>query len=85
MGLDLSVGQIDTLLASGQESSRPKSSLLKAGLASSAVTVDDSGARHPGQDGYVTVVSGPTFAVRQRRQDRIGFRPICMTASRPMC
>jgi hypothetical protein len=63
-GLDLSVGQIDALLASGQDAfSAEKSSLLKAGLAvSSAITVDDSGARHQGQNGYVTVVSGPTFA-----------------------
>ena len=76
-GLDLSVGQIDTLLASGQESfSAEKSSLLKAGLAvSSAVTVDDSGARHQGQNGYVTVVSGPTFAWfgSADNKSRIGF------------
>jgi hypothetical protein len=64
-GIDLSVGQIDALLASGQEAfSAEKSSLLKTGLAvSSAITVDDSGARHQGQNGYVTVVSGPTFAL----------------------
>jgi hypothetical protein len=27
-----------------------------------SITVDDSGAPHQGQKGYVTVVSGPTFA-----------------------
>ena len=76
-GLDLSVGQIDALLASGQEAfSAEKSSLLKTGLAvSSAVTVDDSGARHQGKNGYVTVVSGPTFAWfgSADNKSRIGF------------
>jgi len=76
-GLDLSVGQIDALLASGQDAfSAEKSSLLKTGLAvNSAVTVDDSGARHQGQNGYVTVVSGPTFAWfgSADNKSRIGF------------
>jgi len=76
-GLDLSVGQIDALLASGQDAfSAEKSSLLKAGLAvSSAITVDDSGARHQGKNGYVTVVSGPTFAWfgSADNKSRIGF------------
>jgi len=65
------------LLASGQEAfSAEKSGLLKTGLAvSSAVTVDDSGARHRGQNGYVTVVSGPTFAWfgSADNKSRIGF------------
>ena len=76
-GLDLSVGQIDALLASGQDAfSAEKSSLLKTGLAvSSAITVDDSGARHQGKNGYVTVVSGPTFAWfgSADNKSRIGF------------
>ena len=76
-GLDLSVGQIDALLAFGQEAfSAEKSSLLKTGLAvSSAITVDDSGARHQGKNGYVTVVSGPTFAWfgSADNKSRIGF------------
>jgi hypothetical protein len=65
------------LLASGQDAfSAEKSSLLKAGLAvSSAITVDDSGARHQGQNGYVTVVSGPTFAWfgSADNKSRVGF------------
>ncbi|WP_299070926.1 transposase, partial [Accumulibacter sp.] len=76
-GLDLSVGQIDALLASGKDAfSAEKSSLLKTGLAvSSAITVDDSGARHQGKNGYVTVVSGPTFAWfgSADNKSRIGF------------
>ena len=39
------------------------SSLHKTGLAvKSAITVGDSGARHQGKNGYVTVVNGPTFS-----------------------
>ncbi len=76
-GLDVSLGQIDALLASGQEAfSAEKASLLKTGLeVSSAVTVDDSGAPHQGQNGYVTVVSGPTFAWfgSADNKSRIGF------------
>ena len=76
-GIELSVGQIDALLTSGQEAfSAKKSSLLKTGLAiSSAITVDDSGARHQGRNGYVTVVSDPTFAWfgSADNKSRIGF------------
>jgi hypothetical protein len=76
-GLDISVGQIDPLLGFGQDAfAAEKSSLLKTGLAvSSAVTVDDSGARHQGKNGYVTVVSGPTFAWfgSADNKSRIGF------------
>ena len=76
-GLDLSVGQINALLVFGQEDfSAEKSSLLTTGLAvSSAITVDDSGARHQGKNGYVTVVSGPTFAWfgSADNKSRIGF------------
>jgi len=76
-GIELSVGQIDALRTSGQEAfSAEKSSLLKTGLAiSSAITVDDSSARHPGRNGYVTVVSGPTFAWfgSADNKSRIGF------------
>jgi hypothetical protein len=76
-GLELSVGQIDALLTFAQEAFwAEKSSLLKTGLAvSSAITVDDSGARHQGKNGYVTVVSGPTFAWfgSADNKSRIGF------------
>lgn len=76
-GIDISVGQIDALLAFGQDAfSAEKSSLLKTGLAvSSAITVDDSGARHQGVNGYVTVISSPTFAWfgSADNKSRIGF------------
>lgn len=63
-GIAISVGQINALLASGQEAfSKEKASLLQTGLEiSPAVTVDDSGSRHQGVNGYVTVVSSPLFA-----------------------
>ena len=76
-GLDLSVGQIDALLAFDQDSfSAEKASLLRTGLAvSSAITVDDSGARHQGKNGYVTVISSPGFAWfgSADNKSRIGF------------
>ena len=76
-GLDISTGQIDALLSFGQDAfSAEKSSLLKTGLEiSSAITVDDSGARHQGRNGYITVVSGPTFAWfgSANNKSRIGF------------
>ncbi len=75
--LELSTGQIDALLTFGHDAfSAEKSSLLKAGLeVRSALTVDDTGARHQGQNGYVTVVSSPTFAWFGSAGDksRIGF------------
>ncbi|MGP8437889.1 IS66 family transposase [Paraburkholderia fungorum] len=76
-GLDISVGQIDALLAFGQDAfATEKASLLRTGLAvSSAITVDDSGARHQGKNGYVTVVSSPGFAWfgSADNKSRIGF------------
>lgn len=76
-GIEISTGQIDALLAFGQDAfSAEKSSLLQAGLAvSSAITVDDTGARHQGKNGYVTVISSPTFAWfgSADNKSRIGF------------
>ena len=76
-GLDVSVGQINTLLSVGQQAfCTEKSSVLKAGLeVSSAITVDDSGARHQGKTGYVTVISSADFAWfgSADNKSRIGF------------
>lgn len=76
-GLDVSVGQINTLLSVGQDAFfAEKSSLLKTGLElSSAITVDDSGARHQGKNGYVTVISSADFAWfgSADNKSRIGF------------
>jgi hypothetical protein len=76
-GVHVSVGQINALLTADQEVFfAEKSSLLTTGLAvSSAITVDDSGARHQGKNGYVTVISSPDFAWfgSANTKSRIGF------------
>ena len=73
----ISAGQIDALLAFGHVAfSAEKLDLLKTGLEVSPVlTVDDSGARHQGKNGYVTVVSSPDFAWfgSADNKSRIGF------------
>jgi len=63
-GIDLSVGQIDALLTRGQEGfHEEKLALLHAGLeVSSAITVDDTGARHQGRNGYATHLGNDFFA-----------------------
>lgn len=63
-GIDLSTGQIDALLTRGQERfHEEKGALLRAGLeVSSAVTVDDTGARHQSRNGYATYIGNDFFA-----------------------
>lgn len=63
-GIDISSGQIDQLLATGKNVFHAeKDTLLQAGLASSSyITVDDSGARHQGKNGYVTQMGNDLFA-----------------------
>jgi hypothetical protein len=63
-GIDISAGQIDALLAHGHEGFlQEKTALLQAGLeASSSVTVDDTGARHKGKNGYTTHIGNDFFA-----------------------
>ncbi|MBK1650449.1 IS66 family transposase [Rhabdochromatium marinum] len=63
-GIDLSVGQIDALLSGHNEPFfAEKDQLLAVGLeVSSFITVDDSGARHQGRNGYVTQIGNDCFA-----------------------
>lgn len=63
-GVDISSGQINQLLLTEQTDFHvEKDALLKVGLsASSYVTVDDSGARHQGKNGYVTQIGNEFFA-----------------------
>ena len=63
-GIDLSAGQMAAILSSGHEKLHAeKDALLQAGLqASDYVTVDDSGARHQGRNGYVTHIGNEFFA-----------------------
>ncbi len=63
-GIDISSGQINRLLVADQSVFQAeKDALLRAGLsASDYVTVDDSGARHQGKNGYVTQIGNEFFA-----------------------
>jgi hypothetical protein len=63
-GIDISTGQIEGLLTAGPEAFvQEKAALLPTGLAvSAAITVDDTGARHQGQNGYTTPMGNDCFA-----------------------
>lgn len=62
-GIHISSGQINQILLRGKESFHAeKDDILQAGLdASSYVTVDDSGARHQGKNGFVTHIGNDLF------------------------
>ena len=76
-GLDLSVGQIDALLTGHSTGFlAEKDQLLTSGLAVSRwITVDDSGARHQGRNGYVTQIGNDWFAwfASTESKSRINF------------
>ena len=76
-GVDISIGQIDALLQNGKACfHEEKDALLSTGLAlSSYVTVDDTGARHQGNNGYVTHIGNQYFAWFQSStsKSRINF------------
>ncbi len=63
-GIDISAGQINELLIADHDAFHAeKDALLQAGLAGSDyVSVDDSGARHQGRNGYVTQIGNDLFA-----------------------
>jgi len=63
-GIDISAGQIDALLSGANEAFlAEKDQLLVTGLeVSRHITVDDSGARHQGHNGYVTQIGNDWFA-----------------------
>jgi len=63
-GIEISVGQIDAVLSTGTEPFHTeKDELLTVGLeVSRSITVDDSGARHQGRNGYVTQIGNELFA-----------------------
>lgn len=63
-GIKISSGQMNALLQEGKERfHEEKDGLLSTGLALSAyVTVDDTGTRHQGRNGYVTHVGNEHFA-----------------------
>lgn len=63
-GMDISAGQVNAILLDGKTPFHDeKDALLAAGLAlSTYVTVDDSGARHQGENGFVTHIGNQYFA-----------------------
>ena len=63
-GVDISRGEINHLLSEDKDAfHQEKDDVLKTGLAvSDYVTVDDSGARHQGKNGYVTQIGNDHFA-----------------------
>ena len=63
-GIDISAGQIEALLTTDKASFHDeKNALLSVGLeVSHSITVDDSGARHQGKNGYVTHIGNDLFA-----------------------
>jgi len=75
--IDISSGQINQILLQGKnEFHTEKDALLQAGLAASTyVTVDDSGARHQGKNGFVTHIGNDLFGWFQstRSKSRINF------------
>jgi hypothetical protein len=76
-GTDLSVGQLDALLSAHTEPFwAEKDRLLAVGLeVSSFITVDDSGARHQGRNGYATQIGNDFFAwfASTESKSRINF------------
>jgi len=76
-GIDISTGTIDALLSADQGAFHAeKDALLETGLATASyVTVDDTGARHRGKNGYVTHIGNAHFAWFQSTpsKSRINF------------
>ncbi|NJN46284.1 MAG: hypothetical protein HC808_07200 [Candidatus Competibacteraceae bacterium] len=64
MGVAISSGQLNRLLIHGHEPFHAeKAEVLRTGLAvSSHINVDDTGARHQGQNGYCTHIGNEWFA-----------------------
>jgi len=62
-GVDISAGQMDALLSAGKALFHAeKDDILVTGLeVSRAITVDDSGARHQGKNGYVLHIGNERF------------------------
>lgn len=76
-GIIISSGEIDRLLSDSKDAfHQEKDALLKTGLeVSQYVSVDDSGARHQGKNGYVTQIGNELFAWFQSTysKSRINF------------
>lgn len=77
LGADISAGQVNRILTEGKEGFHAeKDEILRAGLAVSGyVNVDDTGARHQGNNGYGTHIGNEQFAWFQSTasKSRINF------------
>jgi len=88
-GIDISAGQINQLLiANKTDFHAEKEAVLKSGLsASSYVTVDDSGARHQGKNGYVTQIGNDFFAwfKSTSTKSRVNFLELLRAGEQDYC
>ena len=88
-GIDISAGQIESILSQGHDHLHAeKDALLQAGLGSSSyVTVDDSGARHRGKNGYVTHIGNECFAwfKSTASKNRLNFLDILRAGHKDYC
>ena len=92
-GIDISAGQINQLLITNKTIFHAeKDAILTSGLsASTYITVDDSGARHQGKNGYVTHIGNDFFAwfkstptknrINFLELLRAGYQDYCLTES----
>jgi hypothetical protein len=84
-GIDISTGQLERILTENQGAwHAEKDALLATGLdVSKQVTVDDTGARHQGKNGYTTRIGNDNFAWFQttERKDRLNFLRLLHGAS----
>jgi hypothetical protein len=75
--VDISAGQLDRMLTEGKEVfHQEKEEVLQVGLVvSTYIGVDDTGARHQGQNGYCTVVGNDWFTYFEStaRKSRLNF------------
>jgi len=88
-GIDISAGQINQLLIANKTAFHDeKEAILISGLsASSYVTVDDSGARHQGRNGYVTQIGNDFFAWFKSTQtkSRVNFLELLRAGEQDYC
>lgn len=80
IGILISEGQLSHILTLGKESfHQEKNELLSAGIeATGQIKVDDTGARHRGQNGYSTIIGNEyfTYIVSTDSKSRINFLEI---------
>ncbi len=88
-GIELSRGQINQILLQGKDAfDAEKYAVLQAGLATSlCVTVEDSGARHQGKNGFLTHIGNDLFGWFQSvgSNSRINFLELLRAGKTDYC